>query len=85
MTIFHANLVIEPPKGADQAVIAQKVYDEFVKLLVEKGVAAVGSLHAAPDKGCGCNLLDSKSLGEAVMRGMKILEERGQAPPEIKP
>ena len=85
MTIFHANIVIEPPKDSVQAAVAQQVYDDVIKLLIEKGVAALGSLHAAPDKGCSCNLLDSKSLGAAVERGMAILEERGQVPPQQKP
>jgi len=85
MTIFHANIVIEPPKGSAQATFAQDAYDEMIKLLVTKGCAAVGSFHAAPDKGCGCNILDPKSLREAVERGIQILEERGQVPPQQKP
>lgn len=84
MTIFHANLVIEPPKGSQQAVFAQDVYDEVIKLLVAKGCAAVGSLHAAPDKGCGCNMLDIKSVHQATELGAKLLAERGQTPPERK-
>lgn len=84
MTVFHANLMIEPPKGSDQAAYAQAVYDEVIQLFIQKGCGAVGAFHAAPDKGCDCNVLAPKTVQAAVERGVQILQERGQLPPQTK-
>lgn len=80
MTVFHVNLMIEPPKGVEPAPYAAKIYDEIVQLFIKGGCAAVGAIHAAPDKGCGCNVLTPNTVREAAERGLDILKERGQAP-----